>query len=55
MKDYSKIATKYGVIGCYIDTSDFIESYKINRENNYVEIKFTFAKKRVFEKVFIKL
>ena len=40
MKDYSKIASKYGVIGCYIDTSDFIESYKINREQNCVEIVF---------------
>lgn len=38
MKNYSKLASKYGVIGSYMDTSDYVESYKINKEHKYVEI-----------------
>lgn len=38
MKNYSLLASKYGVIGSHMDTFDYISNYKINRENNYVEI-----------------
>lgn len=40
MKDYSKIASKYGVIDSYMDTSDYIESYKINRKHKFAEIVY---------------
>lgn len=40
MKDYSRIAIKYGLVNCYMDTSDFIESYEIKKEHNHVEIKY---------------
>jgi hypothetical protein len=38
MKNYSRIASKYGVIGSFMDTSNYIESYKINHQHQYVEI-----------------
>ncbi len=40
MKNYSKIASKYGVIGSFMDTSDYIESYRINREHKFAEIVY---------------
>lgn len=40
MKNYSRIASKYGVIGSYMDTSDYVESYKINRNHKFAEIVY---------------
>ena len=40
MKNYSKIASKYGVIGSYMDTRDYIETYQINKESKYVKINY---------------
>ena len=40
MKNYSKIASKYGVIGSYMDTRNYIGEYKINRESKYVKINY---------------
>lgn len=47
MKDYSRIARKYGVIDSYMKTNDYIESYKINKENNFVEIVFMDGARRI--------
>lgn len=40
MKNYSKLASKYGVIGSYMDTRNYIGEYKINRESKYVKINY---------------
>ena len=40
MKNYSRIASKYGVIGSYMDASDYIESYRINKEHKFAEIVY---------------